>query len=182
MTRSSRAADVGPSVKNLLAVIEHDDPVDDAHQHTHDVLDPNDRDAEPVADLLEHLCGTLHFRGIEPAEALIGKQQPRLGRECAGEFELFECSSAEPLGRRSFFGRQSNEIERPDGAALGFGAGDMAALGVVGRQCHIFAQAELAEWARDLKGPSKPEPAHPMGRRPGDLPPFEPDRAGRRRQ
>ena len=43
----------GRALENLLAVIEHDDAVDDAHQHAHDVLDPDDGDAHPAADAVE---------------------------------------------------------------------------------------------------------------------------------
>ena len=40
------AGDVGrEALGDLLAVIEHHDPVDHPHQHAHDVLDPDDRDA-----------------------------------------------------------------------------------------------------------------------------------------
>src|SRR5262249_20623934 len=47
----------GQPVENLLAVVQHDDALDDPHQHAHDVLDPNDRDAHPVADAREQVGG-----------------------------------------------------------------------------------------------------------------------------
>ena len=104
-------------------------------KHAHDVLDPDDRNAEPAADLFEHLGGAVHLGRVEPAEALVGEQQLRPGRERAGELELFERGGAEPVGRRPRLGRQPDQIERLDRAALGLAAGDMAALGEIGRQC-----------------------------------------------
>ena len=45
MTRGSDCAAFGAPVEDLLAVVEHDHAVDHAHQHAHDVLDPDDGDA-----------------------------------------------------------------------------------------------------------------------------------------
>ena len=50
----------------------HDDALDDAHQHAHDVLDPNDRDAHAVADAREQVSGALHLGRVEPAQAFVG--------------------------------------------------------------------------------------------------------------
>ena len=50
------------ALKNLLAVIEHDDAVDDAHQDAHDVLDPDDGDADTATDVTQELGGALHLR------------------------------------------------------------------------------------------------------------------------
>src|SRR5215212_5874656 len=45
------------SLGNLLAVVQYHHAIDDAHQHAHDVLDPNNGDAELVADLAQHVGG-----------------------------------------------------------------------------------------------------------------------------
>src|SRR5215472_10522627 len=57
----------GQPVENLLAVVQHDDALDDPHQHAHDVLDPNDRDAHPAADAREQVGGAFHLRRVEAA-------------------------------------------------------------------------------------------------------------------
>jgi hypothetical protein len=79
-------------------MVEHDHPVDDSHQHAHDVLDPDDGDAELAPDTVEHVGGALHLGMVEPAQALIRQQQPRPRGEGARELELFELRRAEAGG------------------------------------------------------------------------------------
>ncbi len=55
-------------------MIEHHHAVDHAHQDAHDVLDPDDGDAELVADLAQHVGRLIHLVLIEPAEAFVGEQ------------------------------------------------------------------------------------------------------------
>ena len=57
----------GQSVENFFAMIEHNDALDDAHEHSHDVLDPNDRNTHAAADMGEEVGGTFHLGGIETA-------------------------------------------------------------------------------------------------------------------
>src|SRR4029077_6456163 len=54
-----------------FAVVEHDDAIDHAHQHAHDVLDPHDGDALLAPDALEHVGSLLHFGMVEPIEAFV---------------------------------------------------------------------------------------------------------------
>src|SRR5262245_27504795 len=68
------------AVGDLLPVVEHDHPIDDAHERGHDVLDPHDGDPELAPHLPQHVGGVRHFRGIEPPEALVGQEQR--GRRC----------------------------------------------------------------------------------------------------
>ena len=146
------------------------------------MLDPDDRDAEALTDGFEHFGGALHLGRIEPAETLIGEEQPRLRGERAGELELFERCRAEPVGGRTGIVRQADEIERAPGPALRLGASDMAAPGEIGGQRDVVAQRQFAERTRDLKGPGEPEVAHPVRRQAGNLSPFKPDRSGGRRK
>ena len=67
----------GRAIEYFLAVVQHDDAVDHAHQHAHDVLDPDDGDALLLADALQHVGGLIHLAVIEAVEALVGKQQPQ---------------------------------------------------------------------------------------------------------
>ena len=68
-------------------MVQHHDAVDHAHQHAHDVLDPDDGDAELVADLAQHVGRLVHLRLVEAAQALVGQQQLGLGGQRLGEFE-----------------------------------------------------------------------------------------------
>src|SRR5258708_36261802 len=68
----------GLAFEDPLAVVEHDDAVADAHQHAHDVLDPDDGDAEPLADVAEHGGGALPLPRVAAAPAFISGRQPGL--------------------------------------------------------------------------------------------------------
>src|ERR1700732_5132672 len=70
--------------EDQLAMVEDDDAIDDAHQHAHDVLDPDDGDAEPAADVVEQRCGAFRLRRVEPAQTLIGEPQPGVRHQRAG--------------------------------------------------------------------------------------------------
>src|SRR5262249_10969809 len=87
----------GQPVENLLAVVEHDDALDDAHQHAHDVLDPHDCDPHATADAREQVGGAFHLGGIEPAHGFVGQKQLRPRGESARQFQLLERRSTEPL-------------------------------------------------------------------------------------
>src|SRR5207244_4417712 len=85
------------ALRNLLAVIEHHHAIDHPHQDAHDVLDPDDGDAEFVADLAQHVGGLVHLVLVEPAEAFVGEQKlwPRGERFC--EFELLQPGGTEAV-------------------------------------------------------------------------------------
>src|SRR5690349_2193232 len=75
------------AAEDHLAMVEDHDAIDDAHQHAHDVLDPDDRDVLLAADTLEHVGRLLHLGMVEAVEALVREQKPRLRRKRAGELE-----------------------------------------------------------------------------------------------
>ena len=97
---------------NLLAVIEHHHAIDHAHQHAHDVLDPDDGDAELVADVAQHVGGLVHLGLVETAEAFIGKQQLWPGRQRLCQFELLQAGRAEAIDACMAVGRQTDHGER----------------------------------------------------------------------
>src|ERR1700719_502185 len=170
------------ALEYLLAVVEHDDAVDDAHQHAHDVLDPDDRPTEPLADVAEHDGGALHLRRIEAAEAFIGEQQLGLRRQRAGKLELLERGGAEAVGANHGITGQADLVERDGGAALRLAARDTATGAVERRERDVVEQRQLAERARDLERARQPAPAHDMRRLARDLGAGEDDRAAARPQ
>src|SRR5438270_5622459 len=101
----------GQSIENFLTMIENDDALDDPHEHSHDVLDPNDGDPHAVADLREQVGGTFHLGSIEAAQAFVGQEQLRPRGERARQFQLLERRSAKPRGRGSAT-RETDESER----------------------------------------------------------------------
>ena len=72
---------------DLLAVVEDRDPVADAHDHAHVVLDEQDRQAQLVPDPAEEG----HHRGrlgrVHARRRLVEQQQLGPGRERSGDLE-----------------------------------------------------------------------------------------------
>src|SRR4051812_11748594 len=167
--------------RNLLAVVEHHDAIDHAHQHAHDVLDPDDGDAELVADLAQHVGGLVHLGIVQSAQAFVGEQKFRPGRERLGEFELLQAGGAEPVDAGVAIGRQADHAERLFRGLVGAGAA-VAALAVIARQRHVLEDAEAAERPRDLKGAADAAIDNPVRRKPCDLRAGERDRTCRRHQ
>src|SRR5881394_1596991 len=58
----------GLALRDHHAVVEHHAAVDDAHQHAHDVLHPDDGDAALGADLRQHVGRAVHLGMVEAAE------------------------------------------------------------------------------------------------------------------
>ena len=98
MTFGSRRTSSGRALGDLLAVVEHRDPVADAHDHLHVVLDEEDRQAELAPQLVDqrhHLGGLARVharRSARPAAGASGRcrapGRPRAGagRRTAGSW------------------------------------------------------------------------------------------------
>src|SRR5439155_1480161 len=67
----------GLSLRDQLAVVEHHAAVHHAHQHAHDVLDPDDGDAALLADRGEHVGGLVHLCVIDAAAPAISRPRKR---------------------------------------------------------------------------------------------------------
>ena len=158
-------------------MVEDHHSVDHAHQHPHDVLDPDDRDAELAADVLQHRGRLVHLGFVEPPEAFVGKQQARIGGQRLGELELFEPGGAEPGHRRRPVRWQPDESERPF-RRLGGTRPRMPALAEISGEHDVVEQRQPPERPRDLKGAADPLVDDAMRRSAGDLPPLKADRAG----
>ncbi len=78
MTRGSLRDLFGRPVGDLLAVIEDDDVVGDAHHHAHVVLDEQNGDVVLLADRIEELVEPLALAGVEPGGGLVEAEQERL--------------------------------------------------------------------------------------------------------
>src|SRR5512138_366418 len=62
---------------DLLAVVEHEDPLGDGHDGRHDVLDHQEGDAA-ASDALERFEHVGQLRRIQPGHDLVQQQQPGL--------------------------------------------------------------------------------------------------------
>ena len=120
-------------------MIEHHDAIDHAHQHAHDVLDPDDGDAELVADVAQHVGGLVHLGLVETAEAFIGEQQFWPGRERLRQFELLQAGRAEAIDAGMAIGRQADHGERALGRLIGLGTA-VAALAVEAGERDVLEQ------------------------------------------
>ena len=121
-------------------MIEHHHAIDHAHQHAHDVLDPDDGDAELVADVAQHVGGLVHLGLVETAEALVGEQQLGPGRQRLGELELLQAGRAEAVDAGMAIGRQADHGQRALGRLLRLGAA-VAALAVEAGQRDVLEDA-----------------------------------------
>jgi hypothetical protein len=72
-----------------------------------------------------------HLGGIKPAEAFIGKEKPRLGRQRAGELELLQSSRAKADGRRLSIAGKADKLERLCRAPLRFEARDTGGAAIM---------------------------------------------------
>ena len=132
-------------------MVEHHDAIDHPHQHAHDVLDPDDGDAELVADLAQHVGGLVHLVLVESAEAFVGEQEFRAGGERLCKLELFQAGRAERVDGGVAVGRQTDHGKRLLGGFIRLGAA-VAALAVEAGQFDILEDGEAAERPRDLEG------------------------------
>src|SRR3569833_3250491 len=76
----------GQTLRDLLAEVEHGDPVADAHDQAHVVLDQQDGTAR-VADLLAALLESLLLGGVHPRRGLVEQQQLRIRGQRAGDLQ-----------------------------------------------------------------------------------------------
>ena len=74
---------------------------------------------------------------VEPAEAFVGEQEFRAGRERFCEFELLQAGGAEAIDAGMTIGRQADHGKRPFGGFIGLGPA-MAALAVIAGQRHVL--------------------------------------------
>ena len=54
-----------------------------------------------------------HLGLVQPAQALIGEEQVRFGRQRLGQFQLLEPGRAEPGNRSCAIGRQADQRQCP---------------------------------------------------------------------
>ena len=162
-------------------MIEHHHAVDHPHQHAHDVLDPDDGDAEFVADLAQHVGGLIHLGLVEPAEAFVGEQKFWPGRERLCQFELLQAGGAEAIDAGVPIGRQADHGERAFGGLIGLGAA-VAALAVIAGQRHVLEDAEPVKRPRDLEGAADAAVDDAVRGDARDLRAVEQDRSCRRHQ
>jgi hypothetical protein len=121
-----------------LAMVQDDAAVDDAHQHTHDVLHPDDGDPAFAADARQHVRRLLHLLLVQSAQALVGQQQLRLRGQRPRHLELLEAGRTESVDLRIRRCGQPHHVERIRPALLRLGRGDPFAGAVEGGEACVL--------------------------------------------
>ena len=145
------------------------------------MLDPDDGDAEFVADLAQHVGRLIHLVLVKPAEAFVREQQFRSRRKRLGEFELLQAGGAEAVDAGMAIGRQADHGKRAFGRLIGFRAA-VAALAVISGQGDILEDAEPVKRPRDLEGAADAAVDDAVRGHARDLGAVEQDRSRRRHQ
>src|SRR5450432_76985 len=106
------------AVGDLLAEVERDDAVGDAHHHVHVMLDEEHRQAELGADAAQEHHQRLDFLVIEAAGRLVEQQQLGLARERAAELDALLRAERQIHHRYLGEGSQIEQVEQTiDGSA-----------------------------------------------------------------
>ena len=66
---------------------------------------------ELAPDAAEHLGGPAHLGVVQPAQALVGEEEPRPGGERARQLELLEATRAEKGGHRVGVSGQADQAQ-----------------------------------------------------------------------
>ena len=164
---------------DLLAVVEHRDPVADAHDHPHVVLDEQDRDAQLPADAGDEVG---HLAGLDRVHAgrrLVEQQEARLAGERAGDLQAALVAVGQVARHLALVARRARRSPASSVPAPS-GPGFLAAVArepqggierrggqaaVHARPSRSRAAVMLREQADVLERPADPERDHLVGAR-----------------
>ena len=169
ITRGSSATSSGPTLGDLLAVIEHDHAVHDAHERGHDVLDPHDGDPSSPRTR----------RSISAASAIsAGSRPPRLSSASSRRGPVASARASSSFFRPpapSSVVEAAGSVGRPTSSRICAGAtARLRLVGALGRPVvrghrDVFQDRQLAERARDLERAGDPAVADRVRREAADL-------------
>src|SRR6185312_984982 len=137
----------------LLAEIEHDDAVRQAHDGLHQVLDDQDGDAAG-ADLADDADHVLDLGGVEAGQDLIEHQQLWLRGERAGEFEPFLARDGQMQRQRLGAVGQAGDGDRLARRFASAGERQVVAA-EAGADRAVFQHRHIGERLHDLMGAGK---------------------------
>ena len=101
MTGGSALTDLGRAVGDLLAVVEHHDPVRKVHDHAHVVLDQRDRGAALPVHVEDEAAHVLLLLQVHAGHGLVEQKQRRLHRQGAAEFDALLQTVGQLADRRA---------------------------------------------------------------------------------
>ncbi len=150
---------LGQAFGDFLAVIEHNHPVDHAHQDTHDVLHPDNRNSLFPPDGLQHVRSLVHFSLVKSAEAFICQQQLGLGGQGPGQFQFLQARRTQGIDRYPVIRRQINPIQGFFGHFFSFSPRNRPVVSEIGGHLHVIEQGYFAKRSRDLECTANPQMA-----------------------
>src|SRR5207302_1529837 len=103
----------GRAVGDLPAVVQHDHPVGDVHDHAHVVLDERDRRAELLIDVEDEAAHVLLLLDVHPGHRLVEQQEPGLGGQRPGELDALLQAVGQAARRRLADRLDLQEVDDP---------------------------------------------------------------------
>src|SRR2546425_2247906 len=169
--RSVAGHQIRRALGELLAVVEHDDPVADGPHAFHDMLDdqPGERELSPEG--AQDLDDLLRLGDGEPGNDFVEQQQLGARRQRPGQLEPATLREQE-IRRRSLLA--AVELDRAqDGIGRSARVVEASDLPGVSTEQHgrgdVVANRERGEWAGELEGARDPAPADLIGREARDV-------------
>src|SRR5262245_16205457 len=162
-----------------IARVEDHDPLREAHDRAHDVLDHDDRDpllVQPEQDRED----VVHLGAGESRHGLVGDQELRPRRHRAGQLELAHLDLGEAGRPKMSLVAQADH--REDLTRPGDGAGRARVGRVLQRDVEVLEHGHARERLRNLKAPNDTEPRPLVRGQARDVTPLEQDAAAVRRQ
>src|SRR5919204_5510067 len=98
------------ALRQNLAEMQHQRSPADADDDAHHVLDEDDRDAGRM-NRSNHVKRLVNLDGVEPGHHFVEQQEPRSGRERAGDLQALAVGDGEGRHRQGGLGRQPDDLE-----------------------------------------------------------------------
>ena len=151
----------------------------EAEHRLHHVLDPDHRDAEPVAGRAHDVDRRLQLGVVEPGHHLVEEQQPGSTGERPGEIEealLVEVERADVVVGRGPPGATNPSASSARSNAVAC-VGPPIGRTEQGAEHDVLADRHLGERARRLQDHGDPGPTGPVRRQPRHVGSVKPDRS-----
>ena len=124
--------DVRDAVADLLAIVEHHDPIGNVHDHAHIVLDQADRGAEFVVHIEHEAAHVLLLLEVHAGHWLVEQQQLGLGGKRPAELDTL-LQTVGKLANRDL--ADMLDLEEVDDALDNLAMLDLLAFSGAGAQC-----------------------------------------------
>src|SRR5215510_4362946 len=166
---------------DLLTEVKHGDPIRDAHDDRHVVLDQEHRETARRRDLPDQRRRVLRLARRHARRGLVQEQERRLGGECQADLEVTLLAVREVLGQLVAPGGQPECVQQLGGAGLDVGQAPerreppRLAGARLGGDAHVLEDGDLWKNVGDLKRLGDAQAVDRLRRQAGDLTSIEAD-------